>query len=73
MKLIHFVLIATLMQGAVTQPKGTASLQGIVSKAVTNEPIARASVELRSIDNGPARIFTTVTPDDGTFRFANFL
>jgi len=45
------------------------SLQGVVFKAGTAEPVARATVELRSTDSSDSRVRTVLTTNEGRFSF----
>lgn len=48
-----------------------ASVQGVVVKAGTNEPILKTTVELRRTDGGDSRTYTAGTQKDGRFEFRN--
>lgn len=69
MHVLRLVTLALLTQAAASaQAPRSASLQGIVA-TVANEPIPRAAVDLRSLDAGQPRIYTSTTDRDGTFTF----
>jgi hypothetical protein len=71
MNVLRLATLALLAQAAASaQAPRTASLQGIVA-TVANEPIPRAAVDLRSLDAGQPRIYTSTTDRDGTFTFRN--
>jgi hypothetical protein len=69
MNVLQILAIVLLAQSGASPPVRMAALQGAVVKVVTNEPIPNAAVELRSLDAGPARIYTSTTSRDGRFGF----
>ena len=69
MNVLQILAIVWLAQSGASQQARMATLQGAVVKVVTNEPIPSAAVELRSLDVGPARIYTSTTARDGRFGF----
>lgn len=61
-------LISLLLQAAA--PQATASIEGVVVKAGSNEPLAGVSVELSRAAGAPAgQAATVITADDGRFVF----
>jgi Carboxypeptidase regulatory-like domain len=61
---------------ALPQQSGSASVEGIVVKLGTNEPIPGAVVELSrpaSTPNTPPEILKTATGDDGKFAFRSVI
>ena len=68
-------LVAVLMQNVPPRPVGTASVEGVVMKLGTNEPIAGADLELtRQPDGDPASVpppYTAISGADGKFAFRN--
>jgi hypothetical protein len=71
MNVIRILTVVLLAQMVASAQSSTASVQGSVVKAGTNDPLPNATVELRSIDAGPARIYTSTTASDGGFAFRN--
>src|SRR5688572_14930541 len=61
--------VVLLSQVGASAQSETASVQGAVVKVATNDAIPDAAVELRSIDAGPARIYSDTTGGDGSFAF----
>src|SRR5262245_29819822 len=68
MSVLQILAIVLLAQSGAA-PARMATLQGAVVRVATNEPIPNAAVELRSLDVGPARIYTSTTARDGRFGF----
>ncbi len=69
-----FALVAVLSaEIAFAQPArpASATLQGIVFKWGTSEPVAKAKVELRRVDAGAPAPRVATTAGDGVFRFEN--
>src|ERR1044072_8564710 len=72
-------LLVLLLQNAPARPAGTASLEGIVVRVGTNEPIAGADLELTAqnfqVTAGtpptPMAPFAAVSGPDGKFVFRN--
>ena len=52
---------------------GTASVEGIVVNAQSEEPLARTLLELRAVDVGPARVYSQTTTSTGRFALRNVL
>src|SRR5262245_47550814 len=69
MNALQILAIVLLAQSGAAPQARMAALQGAVVKVVTNEPIPNAAVELRSLDAGPARLYTSTTSRDGRFGF----
>jgi Carboxypeptidase regulatory-like domain len=57
------LLLVLLLQGP------EALLTGVVLKSGTDEPVARATVELRAVEASDSRIRTVTTANDGRFTF----
>lgn len=75
--LLPLIVLLWLVQPAAAQTRPTpvqtrpASLDGAVVKVPSNEPVVRAAVELRSLDPGDARIYSTTSDPRGSFAFRN--
>ena len=65
--MIHLALIALLAQ----TPAASGSLQGVVVKAGSLDPLSKAIVELRADDGSAPLISSTTTESDGRFLFLN--
>jgi hypothetical protein len=61
MILLALLLLLPLAQ----QPSG--AIQGLISRAGTNQPLARATVEIRGDDDPPIPLYATTTESDGRF------
>jgi hypothetical protein len=70
MKLLRFALLALLVHTVSAQVTAPPTLQGIVVRAGTNEPVAKAVVELRK-PGGDSKPYTLLTTDEGKFAFRN--
>ena len=69
MGVLRILAIVWLAQSGASPQVRTATLQGAVVKVISNEPIANVAVELRSLDAGRARVYSTTTARDGRFGF----
>jgi uncharacterized protein (DUF2141 family) len=69
MKVLGTLLFLTLMLSSAVAQTGTATLQGIVLKAGTTEPLAEATVALGPVGGRPR--YTAVTDERGQFVFSN--
>jgi len=63
--------IALFVMIALASPQTSTSIQGIVLKAVTGEPISGARVELIRTDGSTPQSYSTVSAPDGTFTIVN--
>src|SRR5262249_16262227 len=71
-RIVIFVAASVLVIGAsmATAQSATSSLQGRVVRWGTNEPLAKATIELRREQTGPSVPFVATSTADGTFVFA---
>src|SRR5262245_2922987 len=68
MNLIRVLLIALLTQAEVQEPRRAASVEGIVTKMGSGEPVSGATVQLKGETRGPDFQFhTATTGQDGRF------
>ena len=51
------------------QPSG--AIQGLISRAGTNQPLAKATVEIRGDDDAAPALYATTTESDGRFLIPN--
>jgi hypothetical protein len=66
MNLVHLGLLALLATPALAQqPSG--AVQGLVSRAGTNDPLSKAIVEMRDDDSTARPLYTTTTDSNGRF------
>ena len=64
------ILLALLaLLSLAQQPSG--AIQGLISRAGTNQPLARATVEIRGDDDAALPLHTTTTESDGRFLIPN--
>ena len=63
-----FVALAIVAQGIAFSQQTTATLQGVVVRDASGDPLSKARVELRG---GPFEATTTTTGSDGRFYFPN--
>jgi len=66
-RIYRIALILLTLQVATAQPPPTASLQGVVIKAGSNDPVSKVTLELR----GGAQPYTITTGIDGRFLLRN--
>ena len=71
MKMHIFAFVAMLAAPALAQPTASGSLQGVVVKAGSLDPLSKAIVELRADDGSVPVISSTTTESDGRFLFLN--
>jgi hypothetical protein len=71
MNVVCLALIALLAGPALAQQAVTGSIQGLVSRAGTSEPLSRATVEIRLDDSSIPPLYTTTTESDGRFLITN--
>ena len=67
MNVVCIVLIALLAGPALAQPPATGSIQGFVPRAGTNEPLSKATVDIRGDDSSTPPLHTRTTESDGRF------
>jgi hypothetical protein len=69
MQMLRVLIVILAVQAMVLTQTGTASVEGVVVNAQTEAPLARALLELRAVDAGPARVYSQMTMADGRFTF----
>jgi hypothetical protein len=67
MNVVSITLIFVLAAPALAQQLVTGSIQGVVSRAGTDEPLSKATVEIRGDDSSTPPLHTTTTESDGRF------
>ena len=73
MTMLRVLLVVLAAQVMVSAQTGTASVDGVVVNAQSNEPLARAQLELRAVDSGPARVYSQTTTATGRFAFRSVM
>ena len=63
-------ILAVILALVFTQQPGPSSVDGVVVKAGTSEPVAKATVELRMLGDNPGAAAVMTTGSDGRFSFA---
>src|SRR5438132_25766 len=71
MNTLRLVLLTLIVQSVPGQQTSPASVQGIILKLGTNEPVNRAAVELRKAGATDPKPYTVISTDDGKFTFQN--
>lgn len=71
MTVLRVLLLVLAAQAIALAQAGTASVEGIVVNAQSEEPLARTLLELRAVDVGPARVYSQTTTSTGRFAFRN--
>ena len=64
------ILIALLALLPLAQPQSGA-IQGLISRSGTNQPLAKATVEIRGDDDRDLPLYATMTESDGRFLIPN--
>ena len=73
MTVLRVLLLVVAAQAIAVAQTGTASVEGIVINAQSEAPLARAQLELRAVDAGPARVYSQTTTSTGRFAFRNVM
>jgi hypothetical protein len=68
--LLRISLLALTAQTFVFAQASTASVDGVVLRVGTGEPLSKVLLELRSIDAGSPRVYSFITAADGRFTFS---
>jgi len=70
MRILHIAIVVLVAALTPPQQPATASLEGIVVRSGSSEPLAKATVELR---NAAGNSLATTTDEEGRFVFPNVL
>jgi hypothetical protein len=73
MAMLRVMLVVLAAQVMASAQTGAASVEGVVVNAQSSEPLARAQLELRSVDSGPARVYSQTTGATGRFTFGSVM
>jgi hypothetical protein len=69
MKTLRIAFVALIVQTAAAQQTVPATIQGIVLRSGTSEPVSKATVELRRAGSTDPKPQTVLTTNDGRFAF----
>ena len=71
MSVLRVLFVVLAAQALALAQTGTASVDGVVVNAQSEEPLPHTLLELRAVDAGPARVYSQTTTATGRFTFRN--